>query len=177
MRRISLIIISIILIFSLTACSNTITLKIPSAVLKDEGDISLDEYAGTKGFISVTQTSSLFLEVVMTKSKHREIVRKSEKLVENRFDSIIKAENTEYIKKITHDKDFRSITVEVDKTGYESDSLDMIPNDMNLHQIGVLAIMHQIYTGLKQHTEVVFKDTITKETIYTSIYPNAIAPD
>ena len=172
MRKFLSFTIAILLIFSLTACNNTVELKIPSAVLKDEGDITLDEYASENGFISVTQTSSLFLDVVMTKSRHRELVRESEKNVEKRYSSIVEAENTDYIKKIIHDKDFRRITVEVDKSGYE-----MISLDMNIHQIGLLAIMHQINTGLEQNAEVIVKDTVTKNTLSIRVYPDDIAPD
>ena len=145
-----------------------ITITLPSSFFEDETDFDPKSYNEGQGFKETIVNEDDSVSITMSKKKHNELMDDMKKNIEESFSKLIGSEDTPYIKNITSDKSFSTVTVEVDKTGYESTILEMTPLI-----VGLSSMMYQQYNGTEPRCEIIIKDASTGDTLKTVIYPDS----
>jgi hypothetical protein len=131
-------------------------------------DFDPDTYASEQGFKKVVVNEDGSVSITMSKSKHDELMTEMKTNLDNSFNELIGADDTPYIKAVTSSDEYTTVTVDVDKSGYES-TLDMTPLT-----IGISAMMYQQYDGAELHCEVIIRDGDSGETLKSVVYPDAL---
>lgn len=146
----------------------TVEITIPSSIFAEE-DMSTfdpDAYAAEQGFISAKVNDDDSVTVTMSKAKHKELLNEMKTSLDTSFAEYVNGENTPYIKEITHNDDFTSFTMKVDREAYEN-AFDFTP-----FAIGVLVAWYQAFTETEYHVEISIVDVATGETMDTITYPD-----
>lgn len=147
----------------------TVDITLPASMFEDEDMTKFDEaeYLKETGFTAAKVNADGSVTVTMTKSKHKEVMADMEKQVEEAFSELVEGKDTMHIKEITHTPDFKTVTVKVDRAGYEAAVFDFTP-----FQIGLLGSVYQSFAGEEIKVTTVIKDENTGEEIQSFIFPD-----
>lgn len=145
-----------------------VSITVPASYFEDMTDYDPDTYADEQGFKKVVVNEDGSVSITMSKSKHNELMTGMKANLDQSFAELIDANDTPYIKNITSSDGYKTVTVDVDRDGYES-AFDMTP-----FMIGVSAMMYQQFDGSNLHCEVIMRDVDSGETIKSIIYPDAM---
>ena len=148
----------------------TVEITLPASMFEDQdmATFDADAYANEQGFISAKVNEDGSVTVTMTKSKHKELLAKMADSMDSSFAEFVNAEDTPYIKEISHNDDFTAVTMKVDKAAYEN-AFDFTP-----FVIGVSVAMYQAFIETEYHVDITIVDAATGDTIKTISYPDAM---
>lgn len=195
MKRILSVLLSLFLCFGMIACggsekeesakesetSNTaievdenllsVDITIPASFFEGEDMTTFDTtaYVEENNFNEAAVNQDGSVTVTMTKARHKEIVAEMQASTEESYQELINNTDMPYIENISHNGGFKTVTVEVDRAGYDNAFLDMTP-----FVVGFQSMFYQTFTGDKLHCEVVMKYSDTGDVISTTVYPDAI---
>lgn len=127
-----------------------------------------DSYAKDNGFLGAVVNSDGSVTVTVSKDQYEEILQETAKSLDETFSKLIEAEDTPYIKDITHSDDFRTVEVNVIRADYES-TFDLTP-----FVIGISVMTYQAFLGIDPHVEISVVDVDTGDTIHSTVYPDAL---
>jgi hypothetical protein len=145
-----------------------VTITLPASYFSDMTDFDPDAYANEQNFKRAVVNKDGSMSITMSKSRHNELMAGMKADIDKSFAELIGADDTPYIKNVTSSDGYRTVTVDVDKSGYES-TLDMTPLT-----IGISAMMYQQYDGAELHCEVLIRDVDSGETLQSIVYPDAL---
>lgn len=148
----------------------TVEITLPATFFEDEdmSTFDADTYAKENDFKSATLNDDGTVTIVMSKSKHRELLKEIQKNLDDSFSELVEAEETSYIKEIIHNDDFSVIDIKVVRSDYEN-AFDLTP-----FVVGVSAAMYQAFVDMEYHCEVNVVDVDTGDVINTTVYPDAL---
>ena len=146
----------------------TIEINLPASMFADEDMTTFDAeaYANEQGFTKASLNSDGSVTVTMTKSKYTELLNEMTDSLEATFAELIEAESTPYIKEITHNEDFSTVTVKVEREGYESALFEMTPL-----LIGMSVMVYQAFLDMEAICVINIVDIANGETINSVTYP------
>ena len=145
----------------------TVELTLPASAF-EEGDLSTfdtNKYVKKQGFKSAKVNTDGSVTVTMTNARYKKLLADMQADTEASYRELIKGEESPYIKSITHDEGFKTVTVEVERKGYDSAKFPVSPL-----AVGVIANYYQEFTGGDIHTKVILKYSDTGEIISTTDY-------
>lgn len=145
-----------------------VTITLPASYFEDMTDFDPDTYANEQGFKEVAVNEDGSISITMSKTKHNELMAQMKASLDQTFMELVEAEDTPYIKAVTASDGYTTVTVDVDKAGYES-AFDMTPL-----VIGISAMLYQQYDGSELHCEVIIRDVDSGETLKSVVYPDAM---
>lgn len=147
----------------------TVEIILPASMFEgqDMSDFDTDEYVKENGFIDAVVNDDGSITVTMTKAKHKELLKEMAVSMDESFAAFIEAADTPYIKEITHNDDFSSIVIKVDRAGYEN------AFDFTAFTVGFSAMFYQAFLDMEYHVEVSVIDADTGDVIGTTVYPDA----
>jgi hypothetical protein len=145
-----------------------VTITLPASYFEGMTDFDPEAYANEQKFKKVVVNKDGSISITMSKTRHDELMAETKADIDKSFAELIGADDTPYIKAITSSDGYRKVTVDVDKSGYES-TLDVTPIN-----IGVLALMYQQYDGSELHCEIIIRDADSGETLQSVVYPDAL---
>ncbi len=148
----------------------TVSATLPAVVFRynDMSDFNTDNYAAENKFIKAVRNNDGSLTITMTKARYKEALAEITASTEKSFSELVGAESTPYIKAVTHTDNYATVTVDVDKDGYDSYWSDVAP-----FIIGISVISYQSFAGLNQHCELIVRRVDTKEKLESMIFPDA----
>ena len=148
----------------------TVDITFPASFFEgtDMSTFDTDAYVKEQGFISAKINDDGSMIVTMSKSKHKELMDEMVTTLETNFAELVEAEDTPYIKEITHNDDFSLVTVKVDRKAYEN-AFDLTP-----FIIGLSVSSYQMFLDMEYHVEIVMVDVDTGDTINSTVYPDAL---
>lgn len=148
----------------------TVEIKLPSSLFEGEdmATFDTDEYVKEQGLLSAKVNDDGSLTVTMTKGRHQELLKEMAGTLYTTFAELSNSEDTPYIKEITHNEDFTSVTMKVDRAAYEN-AFDLTP-----FIISVSVAMYQAFTETEFYVEISIVDAASGETIDTIVYPDAL---
>lgn len=151
----------------------TVDITLPASFFEDEDMSNFDAnaYAAEQGFNKAILNGDGSVSINMSKAKHKKLMDEMSKSAEETFDSMVGAEDSPYIQKITHSKSFDTIQVIVDKDGYENGGLFSAFIPLTVY---VPASFYQMFAGVEAHCEIKIVDSATDETIESVTYPDAL---
>lgn len=148
-----------------------VTLTFPPSFFEDEV-VDVEELAGDmkeKGVKEVKANDDGSVTLVISKSKHKELLKEMKADTEASLREIAENEDFPSIKEITHNKNFSQITMLVSKEEYEN-SMDVFA----VFGLGMSGMIYQIFEGTdydKINVQVNIQDADTKEVIESVTYP------
>lgn len=145
-----------------------VTITLPASFFEDDPDFDPDAYNEENGYKNTVQNEDGSVSITMSKAQHNEIMAEMKLTIDQSFMDLIEAEDTPYIKAITSSDGYETVTVEVEKEGYEN-SWDFTPL-----LIGFSAMMYQQFDGADLHCEISVRDYETGETLYEVVYPDVL---
>ena len=145
----------------------TVDITLPASFFgdKDMSTFDADAYADENGYLSAKLNEDNSVTVKMTQLKYTALLNETAASLETSFAEFIEAEDTPYIKGITHNDDFTTITIEVDRAAYES------AFDFSALSVSLAASLYQAIAGVEFHVDVVYVDAASGETFKTVTYP------
>ncbi len=145
----------------------TVEITIPAELFaeQDMENFDPDAYASEQGFISAKVNDDKSVTITMSKAKHNQILDEYRKSIAAAIAEFVNGEDTPYIKEITHDDDFTTVTIKVDREAYEN-AFDLTP-----FAIGIYAKTYQVYTEIEFHVDITIVDAENGDTIDTVSYP------
>jgi len=148
----------------------SVDITLPASMFEgqDMSSFDADAYADEQGFSSAKVNDDGSITVTMTKAKHTEMLDEMATSLDTTFAEFVNGEDTAYIKEITHNDDFTTVTMKVDKAAYEN-AFDFTPL-----AIGMSVAMYQAFTETEYHVEINIVDATTGETINSITYPDAL---
>lgn len=148
----------------------SVDITLPASMFEgqDMSSFDADAYADEQGFLSAKVNEDGSITVTMTKAKHKELLDEMAKSLDTTFAEFVNGKDTAYIKEITHNDDFTTVTMKVDKAAYEN-AFDFTPL-----AIGMSVAMYQAFTETEYHVEISIVDAATGETINSITYPDAL---
>ena len=148
----------------------TVDITLPASLFEDQDMSAFDAeaYAKEQGFLSAKVNEDGSVSVTMTKNKHNELLTLMAESLDSSFAEFVNAEDTPYIKEISHNDDFTAVTMKVDKAAYEK-AFDFTP-----FVIGVSVAMYQAFIEAEYHVDITIVDAATGDTINTVSYPDAL---
>ncbi len=133
----------------------------------DMSTFDANSYAKDNGFLSAVVNSDGSVTVTVSKDQYEEILRETAESLDTTFSELIEAEDTPYIKDVTHSDDFRTVEMKVVRADYES-TFDLTP-----FVIGISVMTYQSLLGIDPHVEISVVDADTGDTINSAVYPDA----
>jgi hypothetical protein len=124
-----------------------VNINIPSTLLKE--DVDLNNYAKENNFKSATKKEDGTVDITMTTKKYNELLKETSQTIEESFAKLVT--DTNFLKDITHNKDFTEITMLVDKSIYNG-SFDITPLSLYLN-----ASMYQLIAQIESKCTVLLK--------------------
>lgn len=148
----------------------SVDITLPASMFEgqDMSSFDADAYADEQGFSSAKVNEDGSITVTMSKAKHKELLDEMATSLDTTFAEFVNGEDTAYIKEITHNDDFTTVTMKVDKAAYEN-AFDFTPL-----AIGMSVAMYQAFTETEYHVEISIVDAATGETINSITYPDAL---
>lgn len=148
----------------------TVDITFPASFFEgtDMSTFDTDAYVKEQNFLAARINEDGSMVVTMTKGRHKELLDETSANLDVNFASFVEAEDTPYIKEISHNDDFTMVTVKVDRAAYEN-AFDITP-----FAIGMSVAFYQMLLDMEYHVEVVMIDIDTGDTITTVIYPDAL---
>lgn len=147
----------------------SVEITLPASIFESE-DMSAfdaDAYADEQGFTSAKVNKDGSVTVTMTKAKHKELLDEMSASLDKDFQEFVNGEDTPYIKEITHNDDFTTVTMKVDKAAYKN-AFDFTP-----FAIALSVSFYQAFTETEYHVVVSIVDATTGESIDSITYPDA----
>jgi len=145
-----------------------VTVTFPASFFEELTDFDPDTYTEEQGFKETVVNEDGSITVTMSKRRHNELVDEMETAINETFEEIINSDDAPYVQEITASKDYRTVTVVVEKEAYES-AWDFTPLS-----IWFSVYFYQMIKGEDYHCEVIIEDIETGETLKTVIYPDAL---
>lgn len=148
----------------------TVTITLPASMYEGEDMTSFDfdAYIEENGFIDAYQNEDGSVSIIMSKAKHKELLKETAASLENDFAAFVNATDTPYVKEITHNDDFSSIEIKVVRADYEN------AWDFTAFSVGMSAMFYQMLLDMEYHIEVSTIDIDTGEIIDTLVLPDAL---
>jgi hypothetical protein len=148
---------------------STVELTLPASAFEDQDLAAFDtnQYVKKQGFINAKVNDDGSVTVSMTGDRYKKLLADMQADTEGSFQDLIKGEAVPYIKSITHDEGFKTVTVEIDRAEYDKVQFPVSPLS-----VGVIANYYQEFVGSTIRTKVIFKDVNTGEVISTTICPD-----
>ncbi len=148
----------------------SVEIKLPASLFEGQDMSTFDAaaYANEQGFKSAKVNEDGSVTVTMTKAKHKELLEEMANSLDTNFNEFVNGEDTPYIKEITHNDNFTSVTMKVDKVAYES-AFDFTPL-----AIALSVAMYQAFIETEYHVEISVVDVATGATINSITYPDAL---
>lgn len=146
-----------------------VEITLPASFFEDTDMTAFDpdQYAEKQGFVSAVLNDDGSVTVKMSKAKHNELLAALTKQCDESFSAMVRAEDSPYIKAITHTDDFSVITAQVDRATYEAEVINFTP-----FILGMSGMMYQAFTKGSPRIEIIIKDADTGDTITSSVYPD-----
>ena len=145
----------------------TVDITLPEAIAGDLSDFNEREYlANNDGINSVKVNSDGSLTLNISKKKHTELLNEIKSSLDETFGELIESEDTPYIRKIDYTKNYREVTISVDKEDYEN-AFDLTP-----FLVGMTTSIYQLYLGEEYRTTIIMKDVDTGNEIHSVTYPD-----
>ena len=191
MKKILVLFLTVLLIFSMTACTSTknqqtpsansqaavvderliaVDITLPAPMFENEGNLNLENYARENGFKKAVRNKDGSVTITMSKAKHKEMLEELAAGLDESFKALINGKETPYIEDITHTQHFETVTADVDRVAYEG--IGGFKRTPLL--LGMNAMVYRMYTGEEISTEVVIRDADTREIISSAIYPDSV---
>lgn len=195
MKKLTSIILAVLLVLSFAGCTQTNTdpsnnntgsssdqgiqtdeklltveITLPASLFKSQDMSTFDAnaYATEQGFSSAKLNDDGSVTVVMSKAKHKELLKEMATSLDTSFSEFVNGESTPYIKEISHNDDFTTVTMKVDRAAYEN-AFDFTPL-----AIALSVSMYQAFTETEYRVEISIVDVATGNTIKTVVYPDAL---
>lgn len=145
----------------------TVDITLPEAIAGDLSDFNEREYlANNDGINSAKVNSDGSLTLNISKKKHTELLNEIKSSLDETFGELIESEDTPYIRKIDYTKNYREVTISVDKEDYEN-AFDLTP-----FLVGMTTSIYQLYLGEEYRTTIIMKDVDTGNEIHSVTYPD-----
>ena len=144
-----------------------VDITLPASLFEDDEDFDADTYAQEQGFIKAVVNEDGSVTITMTKAKYNELLKELTEELNSSFAEMVEAEDTPYIKEITHNDDFSVVNVKVNREAYES-AFDFTPL-----AIGLSTMIYQAFLEMDNHCEINMVDADTGDIIKTVVYPDA----
>lgn len=146
------------------SAADVITISIPESMV-NKSIANPQESAIQKGYQNAVLGSDNSLTITMTQADQATLLSKITTAIDTAFQQLVNGTFTPYITNITHDADFTTITVFVDKDSYTSTFIDMTPAS-----VGEYAAFYQIYKGVTPNITIKIVDNLTSNTLETIPY-------
>jgi len=144
-----------------------VKITLPAFIFEDMTDFDPEAYTEENGFKETVVNEDGSITITMSKRRHSELLDEMVTEIENTFETLIESEDTPYVKEITSSDGYRTVTVRVDKEGYEN-SWDMTPLSIYFN-----VVFYQIFDDAEPYCEVIIEDVETGEVLSSVIYPEA----
>lgn len=145
----------------------TVDITLPEDIAGDLSDFNEKEYlAENDGINSAKVNSDGSLTLNISKKKHTELLNEIKSSLDETFGELIESEDTPYIRKIDYTKNYREVTISVDKEDYEN-AFDLTP-----FLVGMTTSIYQLYLGEEYRTTIIMKDVDTGNEIHSVTYPD-----
>ena len=118
------------------------------------------------GFKEAVLNEDGSVTITMSKRMHNELMAEYETTINEMFEEMVEAEETPYIKSITSTEGYETVTMLVDKEGYEN-TWDMTPLNIYLN-----VALFQTFDNIDPYCEVIVEDVETGEILNSFIYPD-----
>lgn len=152
----------------------TVDVTLPATFFADEDMAAFDAdgYAAENGFKSATLNADGSVTVTMSKADYAEMMVEAEESTKSGFAELIGSEQYPYITDITYSEKFESVSIRVDRSGYDADpfAAAFIPLVVYLP-----VAFYQAFDGTDLHCEISFVDAATGDVISSVVYPDALA--
>ncbi len=164
-RRLALAIILVILaigtlIALINSTVNTVDITLPASWYEDDSDLDLRELAREAQYKKVVRNADGSVTITMSKKKHREKLNELATLIDEAFADLIEAPQTPYIKSIRQSNNYATITIDVEKEGYENEFFELTHL-----MLAMLASMYQRFTADPQPINIIIQDIDTGEVL------------
>ncbi len=147
---------------------SSVKLTLPISAVTNQIDFDAKEYARKNGYKEVIVNDDNSVTITMSKKQYTQMLENIKKNIDNSLASAVNASPTPYIKSITSGEDYKTITVDVERAGFNAAGGSTMP-----YTIGTLGASYQQYLGMNPKCEVIVRDADTQETIFSIIYPVA----
>jgi predicted small lipoprotein YifL len=145
-----------------------VKITLPASMFEDMTDFDPEAYTEENGFKETVVNENGSITITMSKNKHNELMTEMEMDIDNTLAEMVEAEDTPYIKEITSSEGYRTVTMRVDKEGYEN-AWDMTPLSIYFN-----VVFYQVFDDAEPYCEVIVEDIETGEVLYSVIYPDAL---
>lgn len=108
--------------------------------------------------------------ITITTDQQATMLARISQSVDSTFEAFVGGAYTPYITNITHDQDFKTVTVSVDKQMYDQSIVDL-----SSELIGPYAAFYQAYQGVSPQVTITIQDNLTSMALDTKSYPAANA--
>lgn len=146
------------------AAVDVITIPIPESMV-NKSIVNPQEAALQKGYQNAVLGADNSLAITMTQAEQATLLSNITAAIDTTFQQLVNGTFTPYITNITHDADFTTITVFVDKDSYTSTFIDMTPSS-----VGGYAAFYQAYKGVTPNVTIKIVDNLTSNTLETIPY-------
>ncbi|WP_419394346.1 hypothetical protein [Cytobacillus praedii] len=149
-----------------------VEITLPASLFEDQDINGVIEEAKNEGIDDIKQNPDGSLTYIMSKSKHKEMLKELESGL---LESIEDAKNSEdyvSIKDVTHNKSFSEFTLIVDKEKYENSFDGFVSLGFALS-----GMYYQLFNGVSPDdykVTIIIKNEATGEVINTIVYPDAL---
>lgn len=152
----------------------TVDVTLPATFFagEDMPEFDADEYAAENGFKSATLNGDGSVTVTMSKADYAEMMAEAEESTKSGFAELIGSEQYPYITDITYSEKFGSVSIYVNRAGYDADPFvaAFIPLVVYLP-----VAFYQAFDGADLHCEISFVDAATGDVVNSVVYPDALA--
>ena len=145
----------------------TVDITLPEVIVGDLSGFNEQEYlAENDGINSAKVNTDGSLTLNISKKKHNELLGEIKESLDLTLGDLIESEDTPYIRNIDYTKDYREVTISVDREAYEN-AFDMTP-----FIVGMTTGIYQLYLGEEYSTTIIMKDVDNGDEIHSVTYPD-----
>lgn len=152
----------------------TVDITVPAEFYEDQDMSTFDpeQYAKDNEYKKVVVNEDGSVTLTMTKARHKALLKEMQATIDESYQELLDDTDIPYIESVDHDKSFTTVTVQVDRDGYDNAFLDMTPL-----MVGFQATLYQTFAGEELHSEVTMKYSDNGEIISTTVYPDDMQDD
>ncbi|NLC03544.1 MAG: hypothetical protein GX787_04600 [Tissierellia bacterium] len=145
----------------------TVDITLPEVIVGDLSGFNEQEYlAENDGINSAKVNTDGSLTLNISKKKHNELLGEIKESLDLTLGDLIESEDTPYIRNIDYTKDYREVTISVDREAYEN-AFDMTP-----FIVGMTTGIYQLYLGEEYSTTIIMKDVDNGDEMHSVTYPD-----
>lgn len=146
----------------------SVEITLPASMFSDIDMTSFnaDEYAREYRFNKASVNVDGSITVWMSKNRHSELLADMATDIDKNYGDLVA--ETSYILGITHNSDYTSVIVDIERSGYES-IIDLTPLS-----IGINAGYYQLFAGIEPYSEIKIRDSASGEVLKTIKFPEDI---